>query len=147
MAGFGEENVILGVALLPVGHVLEQDEDARAVIVGVNQTARADQHGAPTDGRELGRHLVSNDGRRPGDDLAHKALELGDIPLAVAKVKKAPPDGVIASDPEGFVEPTIGCKHATQLVKNQEGFLQGVNDPLRLACSLRRSRYKSSRSI
>lgn len=77
MARFGEKNVLLRLAVAPVGHVLEQDQDAGAVIVGVNEAPRTDQHCAGTDGREIGFYLVSDNGGRTGDDLANKAPEFG----------------------------------------------------------------------
>jgi hypothetical protein len=87
MARFGEENVFLGLAVPPFGHVLEQDEDARAVIVRVNEATRTDQHCTRTDRREIGSHLITNDSGSPGYDLAHKALQLGYVPLTVAKAE------------------------------------------------------------
>ena len=54
MSRLGEENVFLRLAVAPVDHIFEQDQNAGAVIIGVNQTTRAYEHGSPADGGEVG---------------------------------------------------------------------------------------------
>jgi hypothetical protein len=116
----------------PLGDVLDREQERGGVVVGVEQPAGVEEHGAPAEAGEVVLDLVALDRHAPRDDLLEQVAQVGDVPLAVAELVEVAAEGVVAADPEGLVERAAGADDAQVAVEHEQGVADGVDDALRL---------------
>lgn len=95
-----QQIVALALQLPSLGHVLERQEDLRAVIVFVIELVGVEKQRPLAEVRQLHRHLVVDQGGPVRCDAFEKSKKRGDVPLAAADFAEKPAFGRLRSDLE-----------------------------------------------